>query len=441
MTYQTLFTAYLQGALIESLGRVQAAVPHTLEAVRRQAWHLLSFALSDKSAEQEQEYLWRQTTALLLALAPKMEQAGFRETWIAYLVAAHQESQRRGDRLMMAECALQIGLLYRLLSHFAAAQTWSAASVEQFAALGNHLGERRALNELAWLEQLQHNYTIATQYAERALALSTSNDSERGMSLRVLGMIANNQRHWQTAQAYHEQALAIFEQANDQRRMAWSLQNLAVALQGQTASVEAILLYQRAATILQALGDTYHVAMIEMNLGLNYYRLQQPAEGLPYLLKAATHFHLCGDTLNIAKVETNLGLCHYGLRNYPAAEQAFSTAINAYNQLGDTAWRLNAVSGLGMTYVAAQEYHKAIDLLVPALGEIEQIKEHPYYDSIRTYLQQYLAEARQGADLALGRSSGNGGVREWVSETVKQSQFTVSLILLSYDYLLYAAIH
>lgn len=414
MTYQALFTNYLHGALTESIGRVQAAVPHTLEAVRRQAWHLLSFALNDENAGQKEDDLWRQTTALVLALAPKMEQAGFREAWIAYLTAAHQQSQRRGDRLMMAECALQLGTLYRLMSHFAAAQTWSAASVEQFAALGNSLGERRALNELAWLAQLQHNYTVATQSAERALHLSTSNDIERGMSLRVLGMIANNQRHWQTAQAYHEQALAIFEQANDQRRIAWSLQNLAVALQGQSASTQATLLYQRAAAILQALGDTYHVAMIEMNLGLNHYRLQQPAEGLHYLLQAATHFQLCGDILNIAKVETNLGLCHYGLQNYPAAEQAFSNAINAYHQLGDTAWRLNAVSGLGMTYVAAQEYHKAIDLLTPAIREIEQIKEHPYHDSIHTYLQQYLAEARRG--LASARPE----QRKWISKTVGQ---------------------
>lgn len=396
MTYQTLFTSYLQGALIESIGRVQAAMPHTLEAVRRQAWHLLSFALNDKSAEPEPDDLWRQTTALVLALAPKMEQAGFRETWIAYLTAAHQESHRRGDRLMMAECALQIGMLYRLMSLFAAAQTWSAASVEQFAALGNRLGERRALNELAYLEQLQHNYMLAMQHAERAVQLSTNNDVERGMSLRVLGIIANSQCNWQSAQAYHEQALAIFEQANDQRRMAWSLQNLAIALQEQAAYEKALALYLRAVTILEHNGDEYHLAIILMNVGRTYYQSGKPAEGLVQLTKAANHFHLIGDQLNIARVETNLGICHHALQTYPAAEQAFLTAIRSYGSLGDHAWRLNAVAGLGMVYVADQQYSKAIQILEQALAEMDQIKEHPYYASILNYLHQYLAAAQQG---------------------------------------------
>jgi len=404
MSYQTLFTDYLSAALAESLARVRTSEGTLPETTRRQAWHLLSFALNgaDRGQPSTAHALpdtWSQTGALVLALAPKMEQAGFREEWVVYLTAAHQASEARADWWLAAHCELEIGLLYRLMSRFDAAHAWSAASVEHFVALGDILGERRALNELAWLEQLQHNYAEATRHAERALALADQPDVERGMSLRVLGMIANSQRQWQSAQRYHEQALVIFEQQNDQRRIAWSLQNLAVALQEQMAFPQAILLYQRAIGILEALGDSYHTAIVQMNVGRAYYQSGEAEQGLLYLTKAATQFHLMADPLYIARVETNLGICHYARQHYATAADAFLTAIAAYTRLGDQAWKLNAVAGLGMVYVADQQYAQAIQLLEPALVESEQIKAHPYYESIVNYLRQYLAEAKQGQGL------------------------------------------
>ena len=85
-----MFQDYIRAGVQASLARVQA-VEHTLpELDRQQAWHLLSFAL-------DLPEVWDETRALLLALAPKMEQAGFRMEWLVYLMEGHRRSQTYAD--------------------------------------------------------------------------------------------------------------------------------------------------------------------------------------------------------------------------------------------------------------------------------------------------------------------------------------------------------
>ncbi|MFN8445623.1 MAG: tetratricopeptide repeat protein [Caldilineaceae bacterium] len=388
-THLDTFEQYIAAGLQEMLGRVQAAENLLEDEDRQQAWHLLSFALSV-------ETLWNPTCTLLCALAPKMEQAGFRESWLVYLTEAHQQAEKLADRFALAEFELQIGLLYRLMSRFQDARVWTSASVDHFSALDFSDGERRALNELAWQEQLQHEYDSSTLHAQQALQLAQDDDLERGMSYRVLGMIANSRRKWQEAQAYHEQALAIFERKQDWRGIAWSLQNLALSLHEQAQLETAIAKYTQAAQLLKKEGDSYHWAIVQMNLGVALFRNGDPSASLLHYTHAATLFYRLSDTLNIAKIETNLGISYHSLGNYSAAEHAFSSAIDAYAKLGDLAWKLNASAGLGMTYIGAHRYQDAIVVLESALGEIDKINDHPYYKVVLNHLHQYLDEAKVG---------------------------------------------
>ena len=255
MQPQTLFTNYIIAGITALLVRVQAAAYVVPEADRQQAWHLLSFGLKLDDA-------WPVTRELLLALAPKMELAGFREEWIPYLVKGIQCAQKVGDEVTVAEYELAIGLIYHLLRQFDESLNWIRVSFERFRAQGDIRGQARTLNELAWIEHLEHRYKNATKYANQALRLLPNDAPERAMSYRVRGMIAFYEGNLQKAINHHRQALKIFEQNGDQRRVAWSFQNIAIALQRQDNLEEAFDYYEKAVTILTRIGDTSSLGIV-----------------------------------------------------------------------------------------------------------------------------------------------------------------------------------
>jgi tetratricopeptide (TPR) repeat protein len=278
------FKAYLRRNLLYTVRLVQATEQLLTDEVRTQALHTLSYALGERE-------LWPLVRALLLALAPKMELGGHREDWLPYLQQGLAQSKVLGDFATAAECQLQRGLIARLLSDFAGAREQLTASVALATQAGEPRTQARALNELAWLEQLQEAYAAAEGHVAQALTLLDEDDPERAMCYRVLGMIAFGQQKWLEAETYHRRALEIFEQHHDQRRIAWSLQNLAYTLQGQQQYGEAILLFQRAAEMLSEIGDNYHLGIVLLNLGVIYALSERYNEAIDNLSQAGTLLH------------------------------------------------------------------------------------------------------------------------------------------------------
>jgi tetratricopeptide (TPR) repeat protein len=394
-SYLNLFHAYIQKGLQQALERVRAAEPLVPEADRQQAWHLLSYAFNVDAA-------WPATRDLMLALAPKMEQAGQREEWIAYLEQGLRQSQAVGDSLTTAECQVHIGHLYRLVSKFNPARQWLTASVEGFAAQGDKQGQARALNQLAYVEYLQHQYDEANGMVEQALALLEAEDPERAMSYFIQGMIAIDHERWQEAEAYHCQSLMLREKQGDKRRIAWSLQNLGYALRGQGKFSEAIIYYQQAIENLKQIGDAYNSAIAQMNLGIAYNECGQPAVALLYYRGAEAIFHKVYDRLYLAKLYNNLGVNYLALSDWSQAENAFLFSIDQYERIVDDNARLDAIDGLAMTYLAQQQYVKAKNLLESALATLSRVTDRSSHDYLLASLTKHLQEARQGIiDLAL----------------------------------------
>jgi len=392
------FHTYIAAGVQVSLARVRAAEYVVSEVDRQQAWHILSFALDVPEA-------WPVTRELLLTLAPKMEQAGFREEWIPYLEKGLHCAQRASDGQAAAECELQMGLLYRLLSRFEQAQRWTAASVDHFAAQRDAHGQARALNELAWLEQLQYRYEDATQHVEQALMLIADGDPECAMSYRLQGMIAIGQNHLQKAEAGHRKALIGFEEQQDQRKIAWGLQNIAYTLREQKKFEEAITLYQSARDILQAISDVYYYAFVTLNLGTTYLYFGEPATALACYHDAQTRFAQLHNTLYLAHIQNNVGLCYLALQQLDQAEKAFKSAITLFENMAERAWLLNAMDGLAMTYLALAQFDQAITILEAAHAALPEIRETPNYPYLHQSLHQHLQSAYQGQPLPL---SGNG---------------------------------
>lgn len=383
------FKSYLRRNLIYIQRLVHTADQQLSDEVRTQALHTLSYAMAERD-------LWPLVRELLLALAPKMELGGHREDWLPYLTQWLDQSRLMADLSAMAECHLQLGLIYRLLSNFGAAREQLVASIALAQESGERRQQARALNELAWLEQLQEEYTVAEEHVQQALRLLDGDDPEVATCYRVQGMIACGYKDWQQAEQLHRHALKRFEQQGDLRRTAWSLQNLAYALREQNNYEEVFSLYFQAIALLEKLNDKCNWAIVKTNLGIAYYHVGKYDLSVTCYQEAESVATGMNDRFHFARICTNLGLVYLSQQEYNKASHAFKQSILLHSELGNTRLSVNAEDGLIMVLLAQSKYHEAIEVAQNALAKLEQIQGSPGYDYLLSSLQFHLKQAQQG---------------------------------------------
>lgn len=386
--YPALFRQYVVRSVTATRSAMAARPGALTDELRDQALHVLSFAL--KLAEA-----WPATRELLLLLAPKMEQAGYRDDWIPYLERGVALSQAQDDRRAEGELCLYLGELLRLRSKFELARQWLNTSIATFTALGENQGQARALNQLAYVAWQQHHYQEAEELAQTALTLLDEADPERATCFSRLGLVAIDRQLWEEAERYHRDALQIRQAQGDQRKSSWSLQNLGIVLRSQRKYVDATDCYQQAIAILGDIQDSANCAIAQMNLGIVYWLAGQPTKALEMHTSAECILGKLHDMHNLAAVLNNKGLSYLALQDWTQAERTFLSAISLFQQINDINSRLNALDGLGLVYLGQNKYDKAGAIFQSALDELQQIAGTPMYDYLVTVLPSHLAQARE----------------------------------------------
>jgi tetratricopeptide (TPR) repeat protein len=377
--YAAQFVENVHRSVRATLIRVQQDPNPVLgERTRERALHVLSFAFKLPA-------VWPQIRELLLALAPKLEQAGYRGEWLPYLVQGVALSEAAGDALAGAELRLYIGHLHRLQSRWGPARELLTASAAAFAALDERRGQARALNQLAYVAWQQHRHDEAQRLAHQALGLLAERDIERAMSLSVLGLAAVERHRWQEGEEYHRAALRIRTDHGDQRLVAWSLQNLGYALRGQGKYAAASDCYETAIATLTALQDEANCAVARLNLGIVYSLQGEPARALAVYSLAEAALRRIGDEWHLAKVLTNQGIDYLALGEWQLAERVFLASTTLFQRLGDQSEFLNALDGLGLSYLEGGNYHQALIAFETVKVQLPQIvgtRAHPLLEKV-----------------------------------------------------------
>ena len=220
----SLFLSYIVNtarAALEQIEATGAALP--ADEDRDLALHSLDYALKLPDA-------WSVTGSLLTALAPKMERAGYRHDWIAYLDAGIDASQQCGDQATEAELRLQKGILHQLLAEYHEADGEYVLSEAGFAALPDQRALARVLNRRAFVARRQGRHEDAERLAAAAMALLAADDAELGYTYQVLGTIAYDRMQWQEAARCFRLSLDLLRQGDDRRLQGWAHSNLGLAL-------------------------------------------------------------------------------------------------------------------------------------------------------------------------------------------------------------------
>ncbi|MBV7329347.1 tetratricopeptide repeat protein [Chloroflexi bacterium TSY] len=288
---------------------------------REQALHVLSYAFKIPEA-------WPYTRDLLLTMAPKMEQAGFREEWIPYLKQGIEQSRFLNDPPTEAELNHHLGLLHQFLGHYDEARKFLTISSVLFKELNHLRNQAKVINRLAYIARIEGCYEEANSLVRTALTLLDEEDIGRGFSYFVLGSIALDEREWQFAENYFRQSLAFWEKEGDERKIAWGLRNLGPSLRAQERYDEAITCYRRAIELLENIQDPVEQAATQVNLGVIYSLQGQPDEALRLYELAEIIFRQTNDELRLARTLVNKGIDYRNVRQWKYAESAYLSSIS-----------------------------------------------------------------------------------------------------------------
>jgi len=179
-------------------------------------------------------------------------------------------------------------------------------------------------NETAQSGNFEEAKKIYQEILDELTALNDPSVSEQIAIIdNLLGNIAWEQRQFDKAITYYQQALHIFEAAGNDYSAATVYFQLGNVAAGQQSFEQAIAYYLKALQIFEAVGDLYKAASCYSNLGISAQQKQQFDNAKTYYRKAIQIYEEIGDEYSTAGSYHNLGLI-------AEAEGKIEDAINFY---------------------------------------------------------------------------------------------------------------
>lgn len=387
--YPVIFRGYIVRSAQDILARVQQIEGLLPSAEREQALHTLSYALNLPEA-------WPDACALLLTMAPKMEQAGYRDEWIPYLEQGVQQSQTLDDFEAEAELHFQLGRIYRLRAKYEEARTEFETSIKGFEHLNTPFNQARAMNRLAQVARLERQFSEATHLAYTALRFLDEQVAECAYSYLVLGMVAVDRREWLEAVDLFKVSLWWWERENNLRMMGRCLMSQGTALLMMSEYQKSIDACQKAIALFEEVQDPIYQAISQMNLGNVYHYIDQSDKAIELHLQAERVFRRAQDQFYLAHVNHNMGMAYRRLRQWDKAEEAYLSSIEQREKIGNVARLVNTMDGLGLVYLRRGQSKKAITVFEKALSRLAAIKGEPnhekYFEMVTNHLQEALEQ-------------------------------------------------
>jgi tetratricopeptide (TPR) repeat protein len=386
--YSMVFREYLRRSVRRALAEARAAESGLPAEQREQALQTLTFALDATDA-------WPEARDLLVALAPKLDRAGWREEVVPYLLRGMAVSESTGDDLGLAELRLQLAMVHMVMGKLDEAYGELIASAADFDRLEDRRNRVRALNRAAYVARMQRRYPEAAALVETAAALVEPGDSEEAYGDFVAATLALDAEEWTRAMAGFNKSLAGWERLGDTTMIARNLTNLGIALRGAGRAGEAVACYERAIELMEQGADDINVAATRMNLGNVFWTTGQPALALEQYRRAELVFRQANDQLRMASVAQNMGLAYTDLGEFELAQTMFQTSIEYQRQRGNRRGIANSLDGLGVVLRAQGNRVAAEATFREALELLDTLAGQPGTASLRQEVEEHLREMEE----------------------------------------------
>lgn len=201
----------------------------------------------------------------------------------------------------------------------------------------------------------------AKGHLDAALALFEDAADERGIASTVddLGKLHWLRGDYEQALSATQRALLLRRKLGDRRSIALSLNNLGLVHQDAGQFTAALDAFEQALRIRREIGDLVGVSISLNNLGTVAQDQKDDERALQLFLEAYEIAKETGDKGRIALVLTNLGETYNRLGDPTKAIHYLTQAEIITDELGDRTGLGEAVRGLGKAFLARREYEEA----------------------------------------------------------------------------------
>lgn len=270
--------------------------------------------------------------------------------------------------LQSSEQTLWLNRLKQEQDNFRAAMAWALEGhdLEQGARLAGNLGR--------FWESRSH-FAEGRQWLNQAVAVKDLSASTRAKVLMWCGWMASFHGDRQLAQTYTEMSLPLYQRLNDQRGIAWVLNNLGNQHFLKADYRQAQTYFEESAAIQEELGHQEGVAFCMTNLGLTTAAQGQFEAAEDYFKKSLKIRHDMGDHLHIAWNNINLSYVLMDLQKYDQAIFLLEEGKTILEDMEDKMGTAVALSYLGTIYMNLDQLDRAESYQLESLKLRQEINE------------------------------------------------------------------
>jgi tetratricopeptide (TPR) repeat protein len=305
---------------------------------------------------------------------------------IAVYTRAHRYSTGNGFKKNAGNALMGLGNIYSTLADYNKSATYYTEALKIHEGMNDSLNMPAALNGLAVIFEAQGDHQKAKSYQMKAVTIRNRKgiqNTHQGVSYNNLGILYLNQKDYDSAYFFFNQALSIFNAYNDLTNKAMTYANLGNFYSATGKRSQAINFAKNAYLIYRDLNNSNMAAAQLMNLGIEYAKYGQYNEAIKNMRE-------CERIAGSLNSPTLLQSCYHSL-------------VNTYSLTGD--------------YKTALEYNQKYYKLRDSLFNIEKVKEINKLNTL------YETEKKEKENRLLQKEN------ELSAETIKQQRTTVYLVI------------
>ncbi len=258
-------------------------------------------------------------------------------------------------------------------------------------------------HNLGIVAQEQRQYEQAEQYYQNALRIKIEFDDRysQASTYHQLGIVAQEQRQYEQAEQYYQNALRIKIEFDDRYSQASTYHQLGRVAQEQRQYEQAEQYYQNALRIKIEFDDRYSQASTYHQLGRVAQEQRQYEQAEQYYQNALKIYIEFDDRYEQAGTYHQLGRVAQEQRQYEQAEQYYQNALKIYIEFDDRYEQAGTYHQLGWVAQEQRQYEQAREYYLKALGILNEYDEYSSGVALRNLSRLYSESQDAGLPAAV----------------------------------------
>jgi len=188
-----------------------------------------------------------------------------------------------------------------------------------------------------------------------------------------LGFEASEKSDGLKAIKLYEESMKIFEELNDKKGIASSLNNIGIIYQSLGNIKQALDNYTKSLKLLESLNDKYGISYCLNNLGYIYHGQGDYEKGLMYYEKAYTMYKEINELPGLAIALVNIGAIYDDRKDYVPALEKYNEALKLYEKMGNKHGMATCINNIGTVNDDLKKNQEALECYLKCLKLYEEV--------------------------------------------------------------------